>query len=170
MNYINIKRNPVIAFLLIFALGACQKDNSTGGSGNIVGKWSVTSSNVKITVNGTDIVQYLVDNLGLTQQQAETMANSYATEAMNGTIEFKSDGTYSTTSDQGTTTGTWDLSSDKKKLTLDAGTSDEVIIDVKSLTSSKLVLTETDTQTEDVNADNTPDTLVSTINITLGKA
>jgi len=67
--------------------------------------------------------------------------------------------------------GTWNLSSDGKKLTLDAGTIDEMVIDIISLTSSTANLTFSEQILEDLDDDPlTPDVPIDVeINMTLIK-
>jgi hypothetical protein len=162
-------KSLILVGLVAFTFSACEKDKGTGtNADNIVGVWTISSSTINATVNGVSMVQFLVDALGLDQAQAEEMATALLTP-ITGTITFKSDGTYSTNSDGSIDNGTWELSSDNKKLTLDAGTADEVIMDVETLTSSKLVISFSQTDVEDLDGDDVADTMVMNMKVTCTK-
>ena len=57
---------------------------------------------------------------------------------------MKSDNTYTATLGGEADSGTWSLSSDGKKLTIDSSTEEPMILDVIELTSSRLHLQGTD--------------------------
>jgi hypothetical protein len=66
-------------------------------------------------------------------------------------------------------TGTWSLSSDNKKLTLDSEVDETVVLDIISLTSASAVLGMTEDISEDLNADEVPEDISVTVEMTLGK-
>jgi hypothetical protein len=82
---------------------------------------------------------------------------------------MKSDNTYTATLGGEPDDGTWSLSSDGKKLTIDSSTEAPMILDVIELTSSKIHLQGTETETEDLNADLIPETIIVTVDITFTK-
>jgi hypothetical protein len=106
--------------------------------------------------------------MGLTASDAQlytSIFNATLQQAFTGTIKVNADKTY--TSDLGGTTdsGTWFLSADGKKLTIDSTTDPPMVFDVVKLTANELQLHSSETGTEDLNGDNTPETI--TIDITL---
>lgn len=170
MNKLMKNKSLIFVIMLFFTLSACDKNNDGGGNANdIVGEWTITSSDMSITINGIDFIQYLMDEMGLTQTEAQGFEDMYITD-MTGTVEIKSDGTYTSNMDGEIDNGTWDLNTSKTKLTFDKGTVDEMTMDVNTLTSSKLVISfdETD-NTSDMNGDEINDTLVAKIKLTLTK-
>lgn len=161
----------MILGLTLFTLISCDKDkDGNGGSSDLVGIWTVTSSSFEITINNVDVIDYLMAAMELTEEEAEMFVDMFFSDmGMTGTIEFKSDGTYITKSDGETDTGTWKLSSDKKTLTMDDGTADEVNATVVSLTSSKLVVEFTESESDDWDEDGTPETTEIFMHIELSK-
>jgi hypothetical protein len=118
------------------------------------------------------MTQYFIDVMGLSSTeaaQAIALFNTTLQQSFTGTIQMKSDNTYTDTMGGGTDTGTWSLSSDNKKLTIDSSTEAPVILDVIELTSSKLHLKGTETETDDLNGDSTPETIIVNIDLTLTK-
>lgn len=162
-------KNLILMGLVVFILSACEKDkDSDTNANNIIGIWTITSSTFDATINGESIVQYLMEALGLDQTQAEAMASLFISP-FTGTIDIKSDGTYTSVIEGETESGTWELSSDNKKLTLDAGTPDESVMDVVVLTSSNLEVSYSETSMEDMDEDGTPETMIIEIDLKLTK-
>lgn len=155
--------NPLALLLIVSGtlfLTSCGGTNEDEGpvlTPLIVGEWQYQSADVDITINDKDIFDYLVAEWGLSEEQAVQFAASFE-ESMNDfdgmSWKFNADGTYELTDPEETESGTWSLSADKSKLTLTSnGESD--IINVSTLTSSKLVLSYTETFEEDMNEDGT---------------
>jgi hypothetical protein len=149
----------LMTFSLVYFSSCESDDNNGGGKGSdLIGKWTIDDSEVSVTVEGVDFVTYLVESMGMTQEQAEMIAGFMTGgtgSAPTGTITFNEDGTYSAMVDGDAESGTWSLSSDGKVLTIsgtdeDGSYSDELM--VESLTSSKLVLVLAE-ETEDVDMD-----------------
>ncbi len=156
----------------LFLLPSCKEDPAP--SDNLIGTWTSDEITLNTTVNGKTLLQYYMDEFDLTASEAQVyvdMVNSIVEDffPQNMTIQFKSDNTYTSTTDGESDSGTWSLSSDKKKLTTDPGTADQMILDVIELTSSKLHLQVTQNQTEDINADEVPETLVVIVDMTFTK-
>jgi hypothetical protein len=149
----------LIGFSLVI-FSSCETDDNNGGDNGsgLVGKWTIDDSEASVTVGGVDFLTYLVNTMGIPQEQAEMIAG-YMTgssgAASTGTITFNEDGTYTAMVDGDSESGNWSLSSDGKVLTItgtddDGSYSDELI--VESLTSSKLVLV-LPIESEDVDMD-----------------
>jgi hypothetical protein len=175
-KHIKMKTNflKLNSFALVFAAGlilvSCSKSSTP--KDDLIGTWSSASYTVTTTVNGTPLLQYLTNTLGLPADQAQaisTLVNGGVQQALPGSIQIKSDYTFTATSTGGTDTGTWSLSSDNKKLTIDPSNGDPMTFDVISLTSSNLHLQWSQTESEDLNSDGTPETLDSAIDLTLSK-
>ena len=162
------------SLILILTAGllvtSCSKSKTA--KDNLVGTWGGASYTVTTTVNGTPLLQYLTTTLGLTEAQAQLIAGSVDSgfqQELPGQIQIKSDGTYIATSTTGTDTGAWSLSSDNKKLSIVPNTGDPITFDVISLSSSSLHLQWTQTTSQDLNSDGTPETLTFAIDLTLSK-
>ncbi len=163
----------LLAGLMAFALVSCDKNKIDDSitEAELVGTWTVSSSESDFTVNGVPIIDFIAEAFGLTKEQAEAMAAQYSGEGMtiSGTIEFKSDGTYLATDEDGSYEGTWVIESGGKELVVDKGTEDEWTFNISEGTSSKLVGKVTETFTYDMDNDGSVDTLESIINLTLTK-
>ncbi len=174
MNVLNIKNWLLIGFMFLF-LAACNNDDEdeAGTEADLVGLWTTQSVSLDVTLNGEDFLQYLVEALGVSESEAQAFMDLSLGDLKNnfeGTVDMKSDGTYVSTFGDETIDGTWSLSSDGKKLTLDAGTTDEITMDIVELTSNtlKLAFSETET-TEDIDGDDVNDELKIDIEMTLTK-
>jgi hypothetical protein len=166
-----LKSNSIIlVFTAGLILASCSKSSTP--KDDLVGTWGSASYTVTTTVNSTPLLQYLTDVLGLPADQAQLIAASVSSSlqhALPGSIQIKSDYTYIATSTDGTDTGTWSLSSDNKKLTINPSNGDPLTFDIVSLTSSNLHLQWSQTESEDLNSDGTPETLNFAIDLTLSK-
>jgi hypothetical protein len=176
LNYIKMKvklfnlRNFIPVIITGLILSSCSKDSTPAD--DLVGTWTIQSATFNALIGSKALKQYLIDELSLTDAEAQQFAdqfNQQMQQSFTGTIQMKSDNTYTSTMGGTPDTGTWSLSSDNKKLTIDSSTDSPVILDVIELTSSKLQLRGTDTQTEDLNGDDTPETINVTIDLIFTK-
>jgi hypothetical protein len=165
-NLINIR----IIYLILFAglaITSCKKDSSTtvtleGGT------WTAGTPTFTAKVGTRTLDQYFTEVMGLTSVQAAqyaAIANLALMQSFSGTIQFKSDNTYAATLGGTPDSGTWSLSADGKKLTIDSSTEPPETADITELTSNKLTVTLVSSQSEDLNGDGTPETL--TVNVTI---
>jgi len=120
------------------------------------------------------LLQFYMDEFDLPASEAQVyvdMVKSIMEDyfPQNMTIQFKSDNTYTSTTDGEPDNGTWSMSSDEKKLTTDPGTADQLILDVIELTSDKLHLRIVQNQSEDINGDEVSEILVVTVDMTFIK-
>ncbi len=144
----------LIIVLAIILVAGCNK-NEQHATGDIVGLWTVSSSNVDITVGTQPVKQYLIDNFGYSEADAQTLLDFYVIliqQDYTGTIEFYSDYYYDSYIGE-YSDGEWSISSDEKTITLDAGTIWEMTLDVVSLTPNLLIV-KLPPQTEEVDLDN----------------
>ncbi len=160
--------------LVIFAgiiLSSCKKDETS--SNDIVGTWTSGTATYTATVGDKSLNQYLMDDLGLTTFEAqayEAAFNQFTQQSLAGSIELKKDGSYTSTLGGSNDSGTWSLSDNGKTLTIDSDTDAPLTFNVVSLTSDKLHVTYTETQSEDLNEDGTPETVTIDIDLTFNKA
>jgi hypothetical protein len=127
----------------LFFLASCDDNDEKSivpSNQLLEGTWLYEAAEIEIAVNGQDVVDYLIDVFELSEAQAAqiaTIIKEDSFEFTNATWKFNHDNTFTSVYEDETTSGTWSLSADKKKLTLTAdGETD--IVDVLVLTSSKL--------------------------------
>jgi hypothetical protein len=166
------KEIRLLGIILIAGLltSSCSKDDKP--TDNIVGTWTTQSSTFTATVGNKTMTQYFTDVLGLSASDAQLYTNLFNVtlqQEFTGTIQVKSDNTYTSTLGGKTETGTWSLSSDGSKLTIDPSTGDPMIFDVVKLTSKELQLHLNDSGTQDLNNDGTPETITVDVNLTFTK-
>ena len=169
MNLINL-RNFTLVLITGLILSSCSKEDTP--TDNLIGTWTAGTATFTATVGDKTLVQYFTDEMGLTAVEAQQFATLFTMgmqESFTGTIQFKSDGTYVDNMGGTTDTGTWSLSSDSKTLTIDSSSEPPMDLDVIELTSSKLHLNVSETESEDLNDDGTPETLAISIDVTFTK-
>jgi hypothetical protein len=159
----------IICFLLItgVTLNSCKKD-STSAVTLDGGTWTAGTPTFTAMVGTKTLTQYYTDVMGLNATQAAqytTIATLALMQTFTGTIQFKSDNTYTATLGGTSDTGTWSLSADGKKLTIDSSTDTPVTADINELTANKLSVAIVETVSEDLNSDGTPETI--TVNVTI---
>jgi hypothetical protein len=163
---INI-RIASIMLVAVLAITSCKKDSSTAVT-LAGGTWTAGTPTFTAMVGTKTITQYYTDVMGLSAAQAAQYAgivNLALLQSFTGTIQFKSDNTYTATLGGTPDSGTWSLSADGKKLTIDSNSEAPVIADVNTLTSNNLSVSITDTTSEDLNSDGTPETLTVSVTI-----
>jgi len=155
---------------------SCNNDDENTPSDLLIGTWTFSSSTMDLSINGKTLVQYLIDESGLSQSEAETLADllfgmieDEYTPGSDVSIQIKSDGTYIMTGTDMNDDGTWELSSDGKTLTLDKGTEYEMVFDVESLTKSTLTILSQQSLEDDFNADSVNETMHIELEMTLNK-
>jgi hypothetical protein len=149
------------------AVTSCKKDSSSEVT-LAGGTWTVGTPTFTAMVGTKTLTQYYTDVMGLTAAQASqytTAVNLALMQSFAGTIQFKSDNTYTANLGGTPDSGTWSLSADGKKLTIDSNTDAPQTADVIELTSNKLSIKLTDTESEDLNSDGILEVL--TVNITI---
>ncbi|TAL64021.1 MAG: hypothetical protein EPN88_11490 [Bacteroidetes bacterium] len=169
MNLLNL-RNFILVFLTGLILSACSKDKTP--TDNLIGTWTAGTSTFTAMVGDKTLTQYFTDVMGLTAAEAQQHTNLFdqgIQQSLTGTIQIKSDGKYKSSIGGTTDSGTWSLSSDGKKLTITSDTQAPMTFDVIELTSSKLILNVSESESEDLNGDGTLETISISINMTLTK-
>jgi hypothetical protein len=163
-------RNYFLVFITGVILSSCSKDKTA--TDDLIGTWTMGTATFNVMVGDKTLTQYFVDVMGLTPaeaQQAIILFNQQMQQSFTGTIQMKSDHTYSSTLGGSTDTGTWSLSSDRKKLTISSSSEGPMILDVIELTSSKLRLQGTESDSVDLNGDSIPETLNVAIDLAFTK-
>ncbi len=156
-----------VVFIAVLAVSSCKKDSSTtvtleGGT------WTAGTPTMTAMVGERTLTQYYTDVVGLTADQAlqyTAIANIALMQTFSGTIQFKSDNTYTANLGGTPDSGTWSLSADGKKLTIDSSSDDPVTADITELSSNKLTVTLTEIINEDLNDDGTDENI--TVNVTI---
>lgn len=138
-------------------LFSCGSEDETPKPEPIVGTWNYSSYEYEATINGQDYIQYLSETLGVSQAEAQFIANLYFLQKFEQQLEdlrvsFDSDGTY--VLQQGTTeeTGTYSLNADNTELTLVSET-ETTVFDVIDLTTNTMELGLTELLQEDFDKD-----------------
>jgi len=160
-------------FLLLIsglAFSSCKKDSS--GDATIVGTWTAGTVTTDIKVGELTLTQYYIDVVGLSEADAATYAaliQGILVQTFTGTITIKSDNTYTDNLGGTTETGTWSLNSDQTMITITPTGEVPMTFDVVELTSSKLIISGTETMPQDLNDDGTDEILTIKIDITFTK-
>ena len=173
-----MKKIYLFAFTLIglSTFSACNNDDEKENAANaaLVGTWEESATTLEYTINDQSLLDYLVDELEMSEEEAEAYAtlleDIYGELLMSElTVTFNSNNTYSSTVDGETGTGTYTLSADKKTITLDAGTQDESLMSVKSLTATQMVVAQELGFQDDLNEDGTDEDILVSVEMTLNK-
>lgn len=160
----------VCGLFLCMIVSCNDDDENPSNSDLLIGKWSISTTTIEMNLNGKSLVQYLVQDVGLSQAEAEMfeeMFEDMLLETFVGTIEFKADKTAIYNIGGDSDTGTWRLSSDGKTLYLDEGTIDEMTVTIVELTSSKLSIEMTQSEEEDLDEDGTDENVIVEVSMTL---
>ena len=168
----------LMMMLVVFAV-ACGDDDE--GNGNtpptteemLVGTWTTSTTDISLTVGDKSLGDYLVEDLGWSQEDADFYTAFYEAElesAVDGTLTLNADNTYTSNFDDSPDSGTWNLSADESTITLDEG-ADEVQITLNSVTATTLDVTLEDSELDDLDDDpETPDDEIKIVaHITLSK-
>lgn len=153
---------------LIFA--SCSKESNP--EEDILGTWTVEDVDFEATIGTKSLLQYYMDEFGMTEPQAMAVMAAFdaaLAQQFTGTIEIRADKTYTATMGDESDTGTWSLSSDYKKLTLDSDMDETIVLDIISLSSAKAVMGMTQEISEDLNDDDVPEDISVTVEMSLEK-
>lgn len=160
-------------FLVLFTglvFASCSKDSDP--EEDILGTWTVGDVDFEATIGTKSLLQYYMDEFSMTEPQAQAAMAAFdaaLTQQFTGTIEIRADSTYTATMGDESDTGTWSLSSDYKKLTLDSDADETIDLDIISLTSGKAVMGMPQSISEDLNDDDFPEDISVTVEMTLNK-
>jgi hypothetical protein len=150
-----------------------DEENPDNVASKLIGLWTISDAQIDATIGGLSITDFLID-MGLSEVEAAAFTllfNQALLANFSGTIEFKANNTYVTNIGGDTDDGTWSMNAAGDEITLDAGTIDEQVIDIISLTSNIVVVGFSQTEYEDIDDEPlTPDIPIDmTIELTLTK-
>jgi hypothetical protein len=114
-----INRSLCLVILLGAMIPACDKDKEPAMLGRVCAKWTVTDVQFELTINGGSFAQFLVDNYGYSEadaQAAQETNESVYRSSWVGTMEFKKDGQYEFNTGGERLTNYWFLDDDEKSL------------------------------------------------------
>ena len=163
MNYL---KKSFSFFITIFLIGSillfsnCNNDDDgdENANSNFVGTWTVSSVEAELSINGKSLTQYLIDG-GATADEAalvEEFFNSFLEDEMGeGEIQLKADNTYIADFGSDPDTGTWSYNASTGYLTIDPSDPNEDNSEIKvvSITSTTLIIEQSETMEEDVDDD-----------------
>lgn len=168
-KFFNLKNFiPVIIAGLIFT--SCSKDSDPAD--DLVGTWTVESVSFSAMVGTQTLLEFLVDEVGLTEIQAQQMIDLFILDmqqSFTGTIEMKSDNTYTSNLGGEDDSGTWSLISDNTELVIDSDYDDPMTLDIIELTSTKLRVQGDYFAEEDLDDDEVPETITITVDLNFKK-
>lgn len=149
----NLSFLALIGTLFVFFAGCNGDENGDEEVSDLVGFWTNSNIEIDLSVGGQSLLDLLILG-GFSEEEANLIIADIESQVMDeiggtGTIEIRSDGTYISNFGGTSDDGTWNLSSDEKTLTLDAGTIDEIVLNVTSLTSNMLIITQTEITEEE---------------------
>ncbi len=168
-NIINLKIfNLVLITGLI--LTSCSKDPEPANV--LTGIWTAANTTLNTRVGTQTLTQYFTDVLNLTNEEALSYDSLYSAiikESFVGTIQIKSDNTYTSNLGGYTDTGTWTMSADLKKLTINSTTDGPTTFDIVELTSTELQLQISESFIDDLNFDGIPELITFSILVSFNK-
>ena len=162
----------ILVLITGLTFSSCKKSKDPSPTDNLIGTWTTGASTVSIMVGSITLTQYAIDVLDLTTTEAQlytTVFTELVKQGFTGTIQIKSDNTYTSTVGGVADSGTWILSADSKKLTIDSSTDVPMIFDIVELTAQSLKLKIEQTESEDLNEDDIPESLNVKADINLTK-
>lgn len=137
-----------LALLALLGVGlwSCgNDDDSPAATSPIVGTWVYENHTVNATINGQNSLQFLIENLGLTETEAMFVENMFLDQAVDDaefqgfSAQFRADGTYQITDQDGGESGTYELRNNNTVLALNDG--DELVeLQVTELTNSHMTV------------------------------
>ncbi len=168
-KHINL-RNFIFVLIIGLVFSACSKDKKT--TDNLIGTWTVGTATYNTMVGSRTLTQYFTDVMGLSDAEAQiysAVVNQSIQQSFSGTIQIKTDNTYSATLGGKSDTGTWSLNSDRTQLTIVSGSDGTQLFDIVQLTSSVLKVKLTNQISQDLNNDGTPESITVTADVTFNK-
>ena len=166
----------ILGLLATFSVLVSCNDDKDPKVSPIVGTWNYDSYKLDITVNGQDLLVYLVQVMGLSQQEA-VFAEAFFTSSLfeesdlEGTIfTFNADGTFSVKNNGiEEDSGTYSIQNNNTKLVLTSsdGTVQDFVIE--TLTNNRLIVSFKDSFEEDIDEDETLEDVGLELELTMVK-
>lgn len=170
-NY--LQKLLIVLLALSFVLfTSCDDDEEgeVGGRADLIGTWSFVDFTFEFLVDGEDFIQWSIDNLGLTEEEAEELEALFNEdfESPEGTVTFNDDDTYTATSPgEEDETGSW--SKNGETLTIDPDGDSPTTFEILKLNNSTLVIGYTESDSDDFDEDGTSENLEFNTTLTLEK-
>ncbi|MEX2593342.1 MAG: DUF4923 family protein [Anditalea sp.] len=157
----------ISSFSILVSCG--NKDDESPKQDRIVGTWTYSSLDYDATINGQNYITFLVENLGVSEAEAQTMASILILQGIEqiagAGITFNADGTYVIQDGSSEETGTYSLENNETQLTLNPDDGDTIIFEVTEFTNNSLTLASSEEVLEDLNGDGTDETIEITFDI-----
>lgn len=157
-------------FLIFPFLISCEEEDPEGTSASLAGDWVYESAAIEVQIDGKDFVQYYIDELNITASQAEEIEDLLKEGSNvfeNIMLSFDAGGTYAAAFEGDSNNGTWSLNDAGTELLLDAGTTEETILEVLTLSDSKFIFGISEEETDDVDGDNVNETITISLQISM---
>ena len=163
-----------LSAVALLSISACGDDDESFSENDIIGVWTITAASADASVGSMSLIDYLVQTVGLSQLEAQALETAFSqgfANGFDGTVEMKADNTYiAEFGDDPTETGTWELLEGGTVLRLlETGEDTPTVLDIISLTSSRMVLEFSETESDDLNFDGIDEELTILIEMTLQK-
>ncbi len=157
----------VFVLVTLFGVGlwSCgSDDDSPSVTPAIVGTWVYESHTVNVSINGQNSLQFLVENMGLSEAEALMFQNIFlgqledASQFQGFSIQFRADGTFQLTDSEGVESGTYELRNNNTLLVLDDG--EEVVeLEVTELTNNFMTVVVEEGEEFDITDDGEDETI-----------
>jgi hypothetical protein len=110
----------LLLFILIVFISSCSKEDEMSATyKKICGEWVVSDIQFDVTIGGQNLVDFLIENYGFTEEEAQAEFEANETgyrESWTGTMHFKLDGTYEFNVGGENYSNYWILSEDEKTI------------------------------------------------------
>lgn len=164
----------ILSATALLAVSACGDDDENFSESDIIGLWTVTGATADFSVGSQSLIDYLVETLELSQIEAQALQAAFSegfADGFDGTVDMRADNTYvAEFSDDPAETGTWELLEGGTILRLlETGEDTPTDLNIVSLTSSRMVVEFTETESDDLNFDGIDEELTILIEMTLQK-
>jgi hypothetical protein len=170
-NVLKLKNLALVIVIGLVLSGCSKKDSAT--TDNLVGTWTAGEVTFDAKVGDMTLTQYFTDVAGYTATEAAqytALFNAFLQQSFVGTLQIKSDGTYTATLGGSGDSGTWSLSDDGKTLTINSSSDVPMDVEIVELTSNTLKVRMTGTQSEDLNGDDVNETITISADITFTRS
>ncbi len=166
-----------ILFVSLFAVSCGDDDDeSPAPVSDIVGTWTIQSSDFSILINGVEFIEYFIDALQLSEEEAILFSNLIINESGIDDFSdfgeiifrFEEDGSYTIVDPvDGDENGTYSLNNDETEITF-VSEGESYIAEVGTLTSNRmrLIFHEADSS-EDIDEDGMVDTISVRVSLEL---
>jgi hypothetical protein len=150
----------ILLISTLFLFSHCSEDDDEKNeNADLIGTWTMTSIDIDLMIDGKSLMQFLIEDAGLSEAEAALLETFFKStledEISSGQIELKADNTYIADFGDDPDTGKWSYNASTMILTIDSNDPDEDIqeIKVKSVSSTTLVIEQSEVVEEDLDDD-----------------